>query len=197
VVTSVIFQDAANPANRITVGLNPSAQGQLKPLTCQLLDVEVNFTSANAGRRFLVFVVGTGGTSRNLTTLPAGAPAGCPLGNEQGLQPFFQCASSTTPTPTPTPDIAVVTGCRLDRGTNGVFFLEVTGTNIKAGALVSVGGVSPKKIKVVEVAPGTTNPTKLKLVKRVCGGLPGAVIITNPGAPASQPFNCTERCPAQ
>jgi hypothetical protein len=62
-VTSVIFQDKANPANTITVGLNPSASGQLKPLTCQLLDVEVNFTSANAGKTFLVFVVGTGGTS--------------------------------------------------------------------------------------------------------------------------------------
>jgi hypothetical protein len=198
-VTSVIFQDRANPANRITVGLNPSAAGQLKPLTCQLLDVEVAFTSANAGKTFLVFVVGTGGTSRNLATAVAGAPAGCPLGNEQGFQVTFTCNSSTTPGPGPTPDIAVVTGCKLDRQTNGTFFLDVTGTNIKAGATATVGGITPKKIKVVEVAPGTTNPTKLRLVKRICGGLPGNVIITNPGpggAP-SQPFNCTERCPAQ
>ena len=198
-VTSVIFQERNNPANTITLGLNPTTQGVVTPLTCQLIDVEVNFTSANAGKTFLVFVVGTGGTSRNLTTLPAGAPAGCPLGNEQGIQVTFTCASSTTPTPSPTPDIAVVTGCRLDRQTNGVFFLDVTGTNIKAGATATVGGVTPKKVKVVEVAPGTTNPTKLRLVKRICGGLPGNVIITNPGpngAP-SQPFNCTERCPAQ
>jgi hypothetical protein len=73
----------------------------------------------------------------------------------------------------------------------------VTGTNIKQGAIATVGGVTPKKIKVVEVEPGTTNPTKLKLVKKVCNGLPGNVVITNPGAAASQPFNCTERCPAQ
>jgi hypothetical protein len=198
-VTSVIFQDRANPANTITVGLNPSTSGQLRPLTCQLLDVEVNFTSANAGKTFLVFVVGPGGTSRNLTAAVAGAPAGCPLGNEQGFQVLFTCSSSTTPTPVPAPDIAVVTGCRLDRQVTGQFFLEVTGTGIKDGATVTVGGVVPKKIKVVEVAPGTTNPTKLKLVKRICNGLPGNVIITNPGpnGVASQPFNCTERCPAQ
>jgi hypothetical protein len=196
-VTSVIFQDRANPANTITIGLNPSASGQLKPLTCQLLDAEVNFTSANAGKTFLVFVVGTGGTSRNLTTLPAGAPAGCPLGNEQGFQVTFTCDSSTPPGGGGTPDIAVVTGCRLDRGTNGVFFLDVTGTNIKQGATATVGGVTPKKIKVVELVSGTQNPSKLRLVKRVCNGLPGNVIITNPGGVASQPFNCTERCPAQ
>jgi hypothetical protein len=198
-VTSVIFVDRANPANVITVGVNPSASGQVKQLTCQLIDVEVNFTSANAGKTFLVFVEGTGGRSRNLTTLPANTPAGCPLGNEQGVQVLFTCASSTTPTPTPTPDIAVVTGCKLDRQTNGTFFLDVTGTNIKAGATATVGGIAPKKIKVVEVAPGTTNPTKLRLIKKICGGLPGAVIITNPGpsgAP-SQPFACSERCPAQ
>src|SRR6185437_15922627 len=61
-VTSVIFREkttAANPVT-ITIGLNPSTSGQLKPLTCQLLDVEVNFTSANAGKTFLVFVVGPG-----------------------------------------------------------------------------------------------------------------------------------------
>ena len=51
--------------------------------------------------------------------------------------------------------------------------------------MATVGGVTPKKIKVVEVEPGTTNPTKLRLVKKVCDGLPGNMIITNPGAAAS------------
>jgi len=90
-----------------------------------------------------------------------------------------------------------VTSCKLDRAEGGAFFLDVTGTNIKQGAAITVGGVTPKKIKVLEVAPGTTNPTKLRLKKKVCEGLPGNVIITNPGSVASQPFNCTERCPAQ
>jgi hypothetical protein len=192
-VTSVVFVDRANPANTITIGLVPSASGQLKPLTCQLLDAEVNFTSANAGKTFLVFVIGPGGTSRNITT----QVAGCPLGNEQGFQVTFTCASSTTPPPGPAPDLAVVTGCKLERAESGAFLLDVTGTNIKAGATVTVGGVTPKKIKVLEVAPGTSNPTKLRLKKKICNGLPGNVIITNPGGAASQPFNCTERCPAQ
>jgi len=196
-VTSVRFIDKANPANVITVGLNPSPSGQVKPLTCQLLDVEVNFTSANAGKTFLVFAIGPNGTSRNLTTAVAGAPAGCPLGNEQGVQVTFTCSSSTGPGPGPAPEVAVVTGCHLDRQETGQFFLDVTGTGIKAGATATVGGVTPKKIKVIEVAPGTTNPTKLRLVKKVCNGLPGNVVITNPGAAASQPFNCTERCATQ
>ncbi len=197
-VTSVIFQDKANPANTVTVGLNPSTSGQVKIVTCQLLDVEVNFTSANAGKTFLVYVTGPNGSSRNLAAAVAGAPAGCPLGNEQGFQVTFACNSSTTPPPGPTPDIAVVTGCHLDRQETGQFFLDVTGTGIKEGAIATVGGVTPKKIKVVEVSPGTTNPTKLRLVKKICNGLPGNVIITNPGpnGAASQPFNCTERCPA-
>ena len=121
------------------------------------------------------------------------------MGNEQGFQVTFTCNSSTLPGGGGTPEIAVVTGCKLDRQETGQFFLDVTGTGIKEGAVATVGGVTPKKIKVVEVSPGTTNPTKLRLVKKVCNGLPGNVIITNPGpnGAASQPFNCTERCPAQ
>ena len=124
------------------------------------------------------------------------------MGNEQGCLACieFTCNSNVNPNPNPNPlDIAVVTSCKLDRQDTGQFFLDVTGTNIKDGATATVGGVTPKKIKVIEVAPGTTNPTKLRLVKKVCNGLPGNVIITNPGTSGgpSQPFNCTERCPAQ
>jgi len=189
-ITSVFAVEAGNPANRINAT-------NFVVLNNNLIDALFNFTSANAGKTFLIFVTGPGGTSRNLTTLPAGAPAGCPLGNEQGVQVTFTCASSTTPGGGGAPEIAVVTGCRLERRETGQFFLDVTGTNIKQGATATVGGVTPKKIKVVEVQPGTQNPTKLRLVKRICNGLPGNIIITNPGAPGSQPFNCTERCPAQ
>jgi hypothetical protein len=65
-----------------------------------------------------------------------------------------------------------------------------------------VGGVTPKKIKVV-INGGTTGPTTLRLVKKVCSGLQpagsGNVIVTNPGPTGgtSQPFLCTERCPVQ
>jgi hypothetical protein len=164
-----------------------------------LLDAHFNFTSANAGKKFIIQVVGPGGTSRGIITPVAGAPAGCALGNELGCLDCiaFTCNAAANPNPGGTPGIAVVTGCKLDRADTGQFFLDVTGTNIKDGATATVGGVTPKKIKVVEVEPGTTNPTKLRLVKKVCNGLPGNVIITNPGAAPSQPFNCTERCPAQ
>jgi len=190
-VTSVFAVDIANPATVIQARtffvLNPN-----------LIDAIFAFGSANAGKTFLIFATGPGGTSRNLTTLPAGSPAGCAIGNEQGFQVTFKCnAPGTTPGGPGTPlDIATVTGCKLDRDSGGAFFLDVTGTKIKAGALITVGGIEPKKIKVIDVEPGTTNPTVLRLKKKICNGLPGSVIITNPGAAASQPFLCTERCPA-
>jgi len=96
-------------------------------------------------------------------------------------------------------------GDQLQAGQTGnwpVFFLDITGTNIKDGATATVGGVTPKKIKVI-VQGGTTTPTTLRLVKKVCNGLQpggsGNVIVTNPGPTggASQPFLCTERCPVQ
>jgi hypothetical protein len=205
-VTSVILQDVANPANKITVGVGPSAGNPtgsiIKPLTCNLFDVFVCFTSANAGKTFLFFAVGPGGTSRNLTAPVTGQPgAPCPLlGNEQGIQVTFKCNNPGTGNPPggPTAQIATVTNCHLDRQDTGQFFLDVTGTGIKDGATATVGGVTPKKIKVISVETGTTNPTVLRLIKKVCNGLPGNVIITNtvPGGGPSQPFLCTERCPA-
>ena len=201
-VTSVIFEEVGNPANRITIGLNPSASGQLKVLTCQLLDAEVVFTSANAGKKFLVFVVGTGGTSRNLTTLPAGAPPGCPLGNEQGFQPFFQCASSTVPNPGGTPDIALVNGCKLDRNPAGKFVLDIFGNNIKPTADVRIGSITPRKLKTREPDPSFPGGfLRVTLKGGICNGLPGTIVVTNPpsvpGGPSipSQSFACTERCP--
>jgi len=186
-VTSVFAQEVGNPSNvkQATnfVILNPN-----------LIDALFNFGSASAGKSFLIFVSGPNGTSQNLTT----AANAC-LGNQQGVQVTFTCNAAGAPGTGGTPEIATVTSCKLDRQDTGQFFLDVTGTGIKEGATATVGGVTPKKIKVVEVQPGTTNPTKLRLIKKVCNGLPGAVIITNPGPNGgpSQPFNCTERCPAQ
>ena len=201
-ITSVIFQDASNPANTITVGVNPTANGQIKDLGCNpnLIDVLVNITSANAGKMFLVFVVNANGPSRNLTGPVTGQPgAPCPTtGNEQGFQVKFMCNAPGNPGGGNTPVIATVTSCHLDRQPSGQFFLDVTGTNIKPGATATVNGVTPKKIKVVAVEAGTSNPTTLRLVKKLCGNLPGPVVITNtvPNGGASAPFNCTERCPS-
>jgi hypothetical protein len=59
-----------------------------------LISARFNFTGANAGKTFLIFVTGPGGTSRNAVTLPAGAPAGSPTGNEHGNLVTFSCASA-------------------------------------------------------------------------------------------------------
>jgi hypothetical protein len=91
-----------------------------------------------------------------------------------------------------------VNGCALVREPNGRFVLEVYGTNIQAGAAVTVGGVTPKKVKFLELEAGsTTSYNHIRLVKKFCGGLPGNVVITNPG-PCHFPsaaFFCNERCP--
>jgi hypothetical protein len=197
-VTSVFAVDVANAANKI------NAQ-DFTVLNANLIDAHFAFGSVNAGKTFIIFVTGTGGTSRGLVAAVAGQPAGCALGNEQGCLPCieFTCNTAVNPNPSPTPDIAVVTSCKLDRQDTGQFFLDVTATGAKDGATATVGGVTPKKIKVIAVQPGTTNPTTLRLVKKVCNGLQpsgsGNVVITNPGpnGGASQPFLCTERCPAQ
>jgi hypothetical protein len=189
--------------NRTTGTTNPANTIQATRfvvLTNNLIDALFTFGTANAGKSFLIFVVGPGGTSRNLTVLPAGTPAGCPLGNEQGIQVTFTCNAIVTPGPTPTPpDIAVINRCQLNRNASGAFNLDVFGTNIKQGASVTVGGVTPKKIKFKDVNPGTGVAGRINLKGRVCNGLPGAIVVTNPGPNGgpSAPFNCTERCPVQ
>jgi hypothetical protein len=61
-------------------------------LNPNLIDAFFDFGAlGSAGRRFAIFVSGPNGTSRNLFALPAGAPPGCVLGNEQGLQVTFTC----------------------------------------------------------------------------------------------------------
>jgi len=210
-VTSVFAVEVGNPSNVLqAVGI--------KVLSCFLLDAEFRFTSANAGRTFLIFVVGPGGTSRNLTSLPVGAPPGCPLGNEQGIQVTFTCnATSTQPCVPGTPgcppcvqgdprpecqtiDIAVIRNCDLNRSDAGVFTLTVTGENIKEDAAVTVNGVSPKKVKFRDrTGTDTTGRdvfARLVLKGRLCANLPGTLIVINPGARASVPFVCNETCPS-
>jgi hypothetical protein len=195
-ITSVLFQDIANPANRITITTTPSASGQVKPLgSCNLFDAEVNFTSANAGKTFLVFAVGPGGTSRNLIGTPGNA---CTDGNEQGIRVTFKCNAPGTPNPGQTPDLAVLSRCALGRDDAGIFFLDVFGTNIKNNAAVTIGGQTPKKVKFVDLDSNTNTFTKITIKKKVCKLLTGsaAIVVTNPGQTVgSAPLNCQEKCP--
>ncbi|HJQ25561.1 MAG TPA: hypothetical protein VKA60_16695, partial [Blastocatellia bacterium] len=161
---------------------------------------------ANAGKTFLIFVQGTGGTSRNLSAAVTGAPAGCALGNEQGVQVTFTCNNNTpvvcppgTPGCPPNPlDIPLVNGCDLQRAENGSFFLDVFGSNIKRDATVTIGGVAPKKVKFIELEPGSTTSFRtIRLIKKICGQLPGNIVVTNPGANggSSSAFFCNKSCP--
>jgi hypothetical protein len=121
------------------------------------------------------------------------------LGNEAGVTVTFTCNASTTPNPNPNPlEIATITSCKLDRDSTGTFALDVIGTGIKQGAIVTVGGQPAKKIKFKDLQPGTTNFTRVTLKKGgLCSRLPGVILITNPAPTGgtSQPFNCGERCP--
>ncbi|HKQ08749.1 MAG TPA: hypothetical protein VJ464_26745 [Blastocatellia bacterium] len=98
----------------------------------------------------------------------------------------------------PVLDIPLVNGCHLLRNPTGSFVLEVFGSNIKEGATVTVGGVSPKKVKFVELEPGTTNHYRIiRLVKRFCGNLPGNIVVSNPPGPCgsiSTAFFCNQVC---
>jgi hypothetical protein len=191
-VTSVFAVDIANPATVIQATnfaiLNPT-----------LIDALFNFGSANVGKRFLIYVSGPNGVSQNLTTLPAGAtcPAGF-LGNQQGVQVTFTCDTvppPPPPPPPPTPDPAVVNGCSLDRTAAGAFQLTITGDRIKGGSVITVGGATPKKLKFK--SPTSEANTFQRVIAKggICGGLPGPIIITNPGARASAAFQCVQRCP--
>jgi hypothetical protein len=201
-VTSVFAVDITNPAGpRIQatafVVLNPN-----------LIDALFNFGSANAGRRFLIFVCGPGGCSRDLTTLPAGSPAGCALGNEQGITVTFTCNANVVVTPPncdtnpnqpgcpPSATLAVVNGCKLARDPSGTFTLDVFGANIKRNATVTLNGVAPKKVKFRDLEPGKTDSfSRITLKGKLCANAPGNIVITNPNSLGSTPFFCNERCP--
>jgi hypothetical protein len=187
-VTSVFAVDRANAATRINAT-------NFFIVNANVIDALFNFGSVNNGRTFLIFVTGPGGTSRNLTTAVTGSPAGCPLGNEQGVQVTFTCNSATTPPGGTAPGVASITSCKLNRDPSGVASLDVIGTDFKDHATVTLGGVSPKKIKFKDVVPGSTGTfTRITLKKKICKSLPGVIVVTNPGVAASAPFQCTETC---
>ena len=187
-VTSVFAVERNNPANVIQAS-------QFFVLNANLIDAFFNFGSANAGKTFLIFVTGPGGTSRNLTTLPQGPPAGCPLGNELGVQVTFTCTPEIIIDPPP--EGALVFGCDLKRSPSGVFSLVVVGRDFRGGAIVTVGGKSPKKIRFKDRQGDSNLFNKIVLKGGICRAIPGAIIVTNPGGRSSLPFQCNKRCPTQ
>ncbi|HKY05657.1 MAG TPA: hypothetical protein VJQ56_12245, partial [Blastocatellia bacterium] len=131
-VTSVFAVERDNANNVV-------AASSFVILSNNLIDALFNFGSPNAGKTFLIFASGPNGTSRNLTSLPDGAPDGCPLGNEQGVEVTVSCRSAAPPTPTDgpiTPTSAVINGCKVTRSATGKFSLAITGRGFKPGAVV-------------------------------------------------------------
>jgi hypothetical protein len=157
-------------------------------LNANLVDAAFNFGSANAGKTFLIFVSGPNGTSRNLVTADP-KPAGCVLGNEQGIQVSFTCLGDST-----TGTQATVTGCSVYKGADGGCRLTVTGTNFMSGATITVGSVGPKKVKFRNESPAASGKYTTLILKGVCGGLPGPIVVTNVNSTASVPYSCTAAC---
>jgi hypothetical protein len=190
-VTSVFAVESGNPANVIHAT-------RFVLLTPNLIDALFNFGSASAGKRFLIFVSGPNGTSRNLTSLPAGAPAGCPLGNEQGVPVTFACSSQTSPgspgssPPTPEPPAAIL-NCRLDRNATGGFVLTLTSSGLGSGSTFTVGGIRPKKVQFKDPV-GPDQFSKVVLKGKFCKGLPGAIVVTGPNGQPLPPFQCSLNC---
>jgi hypothetical protein len=190
-VTAVFAVEKGNPTNVIQAT-------RFVILNVNLIDALFNFGEANAGKTFLIYASGANGTSRNLTALPQGAPVGCPLGNEQGIQVTFACAKAKTPNeePVPPPPSARVEACRVERSDAGAVSLIISGSRLREGAMVIVGGISPKKMKFKDAEPNVSGIFRTIIAKgRVCDALPGAIIVVNPNETPSAPFFCNQRCP--
>ena len=188
-VTSVFAVELGNPNNVIQAT-------RFVILNANLVDALFNFGSVNAGKTFLIFASGPNGTSQNLTTLPVGA-AGCPLGNQQGVQAFFRCRTGTPGGGGGAADLAIVEGCSINRSASGKRSLEVTGRNFKEGATMTIGGQSPKKLKFKGEVQAGSNISFTRIIgtgKVKCSMVPGSIIVTNPGAAASAPFTCSAAC---
>ena len=188
-VTSVFAVEQDNPDNVIQART-------VVILNTNLIDAFFEFGPASAGKTFLIYASGPNGTSRNLTALPAGAPQGCPLGNEQGVQVTFTCKGERlTPSDTPPPTPFVV-NCRLDRSSTGAFSLKIDGLNFREGQTLTIGGVTPKKLKFKNSdvrRPGFF--TTIVAKGRVCKGLPGIIVISDPFQGTGTPFACDRSCP--
>ena len=183
-VTSVFAVERGNPANVVQASrfviLNPN-----------LIDALFEFGAANAGKTFLFHASGPNGTSRNLTSLPAGAPAGCPLGNEQGVAVSFTCTAASGGGSGQAPSIGE---CRIQRNTSGTFVLSVTGHGFQEGSLVTIDGVKPKKIRWRNLVPQTDSYSTVTLQGKICGSLPGLVEIVSPDGATRLTYQCGAVC---
>lgn len=187
-VTSVFGVEVGNPNNVIQAST-------VQILSANLIDAFFQFGPSSAGKTFLIFASGPNGTSRNLTQLPVSAPAGCPLGNEQGVKVTFTCRSAGGPVPVDTPGASQqdVESCNIERSVDGAFSLVVRG-RFQDGGSITINGVRPKKAKLKEFSPTTNAYSRLILKGRLCDNLPGNIVYTRPNGTVGQPFQCSAQC---
>jgi hypothetical protein len=129
---------------------------------------------------------------------------------EFASQPFFctqTCATALTAQEisapeaekdlTPVPPAATVNGCRLERTETGVFILTIVGLRFKQNAVLTNGGRLPKKLKFKNPDPLEPGAFRIIIAKgHLCRGLPGILVVANPGELPSVPFFCNQACPA-
>jgi hypothetical protein len=85
-----------------------------------------------------------------------------------------------------------ITSCELKRNSTGAFYLVIKGERIRSVAMVTVGGVIPKKLRFK--GPDEQGVFYRKIIAKggICGSLPGTIVIIDSGP---FPFFCSERCP--
>lgn len=90
----------------------------------------------------------------------------------------------------------IITTCELERSPSGSVSLIIRG-RIKRDAKIVVGGVIPKSVKFKQ--PDQTGAFFAKVIVkgRVCSGLPGAIMIGNPGEPCFKVIQCNATCSNQ
>lgn len=190
-VTSVFGVELGNPNNVIQAA-------PIQILNNNLVDAFFRFGPANAGKTFLIFASGPSGTSRNLTALPPGAPAACPLGNEQGVSITFKCKGGSAPgtgeTPPASGDPVPIASCKLDRTESGGFTLTLVGHGFREGTTLTIGGVTPKKLKFKDFDSASSSFNRIVVSGRVCDGLPGSVVYTPANGQSSVVFLCAASC---
>lgn len=191
-VTSVFAVEQNNPDNVIQAST-------VVILNTNLIDAFFEFGQVSAGKTFLIFASGPNGTSRNLTALPPQAPQGCPLGNEQGVKVTFTCRTTSggsTPGDTPPPPVPVIMNARLDRDSSGAFILSMQGGNFREGQLVSINGITPRKLKFKNPQIGNAPFVTTIVAKgKVCKGLPGTIAIFDPFSGLGSQFFFNKACP--
>jgi len=188
-VTAVFAVDRSNPANVVQ-------SKAFVIVNSSVIDALFDFGAANAGKTFLIYAAGPNGTSRNLTALPEGTPTPCPLGNEQGVQVTVTCraAASGGGTGGDPGSVALNERCELERDAAGAFSLVISGGKYPADSTLTIGGITPKKVKVQDLDAATGMYQKLLARKKFCNGLPGNVVITSPTSGRVTAFFCNQSC---